>query len=245
MALGVPGFLDSRRTRRIGVVVLGAAATAGVYRWLLFHSGLPTTLQKHVAGARAVGSYLRGPYVGWHVLVVALVLGLGAVWAGWLGFPLLGAFVETVALVTCWSITAATDRTSNTAWPIGAVLIGWVCFGGALLVGSLVAQVRSIVSERQARREYEAAQARAFEAAEESARLASENAARFAADQAALQAAMARAADAQRRFESERAARLAARISRVKVAKVSKMLSPTGTTGPTEPARSSRKAPSP
>jgi hypothetical protein len=217
MALAVPGFLESRRVRRTGVVVLGAAATIGVYQWLLYHS------------SSTVGSYLRGPYVGWHVLVVSLILGLGAVWAGWLGFPLLGAFVETLTLVTCWSITAATDHTSNSAWPIGAVLIGWVCFGGALLVGCVVAQIRSTVTDHRMRREYAAAQARAIEAAEAQAQLASANAARFAAEQAALEAALARAAEAQRRFEAERSARAAARAGRVKIVK----------------ARSSRTAPSP
>ena len=200
--------------RRVGVVVIGAAATIGTYEWLLFHSGPD---RRPVSGA---SSYLRGPYVSWHVALVIVILGLGAIWSGWLGFPLLGALVETAALVSCWSITAATDPTSNTAWPIGAVLIGWVCLGGSLLAGSVVAQVRVTLTERAARLRHELAVARAREAAELAARLAAEEAAKLAAQHAARDAAMARAAEATRLLEAERAARAAEKAKRVKVAKV-------------------------
>jgi hypothetical protein len=221
MALAVPGFLDTRLARRIGVVAVGAAATVGAYLWLLYHSG---------SGRPGVSSYLRGPYLAWHVVAVVVILGLGAIWAGWLGFPLLGALVESSALVASWSITAATDRTSNSAWPIGAVLIGWVCLGGSLLVGSLVAQLRITVTQRAVQRRYDQAAARALAVDELAARRAAEEAAKRLAQRASHDAAMARAAEVARRFEQERAVRAADKARRVKVVTVL--------------ARSTRKAPS-
>ena len=233
MALAMPGFLESRTARRIGVVAIGAAATIGTYVWLLYHSGSPRG---------DVSDYLRGPYVAWHVAVVAVILGLGAIWAGWLGFPLLGAVVETTALVGSWSTTAATDRTSNSAWPIGAVLIGWVCLGGSLLLGSIVMQIRLVVHERRERAAAEMARMQARAAAEEASRIAAQQAALAAAQQLAREAAALRAAEAVRQFEAERTAREAQRASRVKVAKVFAASSKTALTSARGRARSNKKA---